>query len=119
MSKIIVQNDLGNIVVSDEVIAQLSGISAVESYGIVGMCSRSKLKDSIVELLGKDNISRGVEVHSEGDGVNIDLFVIVAYGIRVSEVAHNIMHKVKYIVESIVGIEVNSVNINVEGVRDK
>ena len=119
MSKIIVQNDLGNIVVSDEIIAQLSGMAAIESYGVVGMCSRSRLKDSIVELLGHDNIARGVEVSSEGDAIVIDLYIIVGYGNRVSEIAHNIMSRVKYSVESTVGIEVKSVNINVEGVRGK
>lgn len=117
MSKIIVSNDLGDIVVSIEVIARIAGMAAIECYGIVGMCSQSRIKDSIVELLGKDNISRGVEVIVKDDTIDIDLYIIVGYGTRVSVVAQNIMNKVKYVVENVVGVEVNSVNVNIEGVR--
>ncbi len=120
MTKLLNENDYGKITISEEVIARIAGVAAIESYGIVGMVSRSMVKDSFVELLGKDNVSRGVEIKSDDEeGLIINLYVIFAYGVRVSEVATNIMRKVKYIVESIVGIPVKSVNIHVEGVSQK
>ncbi len=120
MTRLLNNNEYGQIMISDDVIARIAGMAAIESYGIVGMVSRSMVRDSFVELLGRDNVSRGVEINSEDEeGLVINLYAIFAYGVRVSEVAYNIMRKVKYILESIVGVRVKSVNIHVEGVSQK
>lgn len=116
MSQIIL-NEIGRIEISEEAIATIAGVAALECYGLVGMCSRSRLKDNFVELLGRENLSRGVEVTINDDRVIIDLFIIVGYGTRISEVAQNVMDKVKYTVESLIGLQVDQVNVNVQGVR--
>lgn len=110
-------NERGKIHVSDDVIAVLAGSAALDCYGLVGMASRKQLKDGIAELLGRDNLSRGVEVRRETDGLHIDLYVIVSYGTKISEVAHNIQSKVKYVLDEIVGLHVDFVNVFVQGVR--
>ena len=89
----------------------------MECYGLVGMASRKQLKDGIAELLGRDNLSRGVEVRRENEEVHIDLYIIVSYGTKISEVAHNIQSKVKYVLNDVVGLKVDYVNIFVQGVR--
>jgi len=109
-------NTLGEVVISDEVIATLAGISAMECYGIVGMASK-RATDGIVELLGRDNLSKGVKVHTQGEEVIIDLFIIVEYGISIAAVAENIIDTVKYNVENFTGMNVKKVNVTVEGVR--
>ncbi len=116
MNRQIVNNEYGQIAINDEVIARIAGMAALESYGIVAMVSRSIVKDSIVQLLGKDNVAKGIRIESDEEGLIINLYAIFAYGVRVSEVATNVMSKVKYILESIVGVKVKSVNIHVEGV---
>jgi uncharacterized alkaline shock family protein YloU len=116
MGQVIV-NEFGQIVVSEETIATVAGIAALECYGLVGMCSRSRLKDNFVELLGMENLSRGVEVSLNDDKVIIDLFIIVSYGTKISEVAQNVMETVKYAVENLIGLKVDQVNVNVQGVR--
>ena len=112
-----IANDYGKIHISEEVVAILAGSAALECYGLVGMASRKQLKDGISELLGRENLSRGVEVHREGDVLHIDLHVIVSYGTKISEVAHNIQDKVKYVLNDIIGLDVAAVNIFVQGVR--
>ncbi|HOG52428.1 MAG TPA: Asp23/Gls24 family envelope stress response protein [Bacillota bacterium] len=107
---------LGQITISDDVIAAISGMAANESYGLVGMASRT-LTDGIADLLGIENISKGVEVKIDGDQVKINLFVIVEYGTRVTEVAKNVIDKVKYVVEAMTGLSVSEVKITVQGVR--
>ncbi|MFC5532354.1 Asp23/Gls24 family envelope stress response protein [Cohnella yongneupensis] len=107
----------GKIDVADQVIAVIAGSAALDCYGLVGMSSRKSLKDGIAELLGRENLSRGVEVRHEGEHVHLDLYVIVSYGTKISEVAHNIQSKVKYVLEEVVGLKVDFVNINVQGVR--
>jgi len=110
-------NEYGKIIITDEAVSSVAGVAALECYGLVGMCSRSRIRDGFIELLGKENLSRGVEVHVKGGSIVIDLFVIVGYGTKISEVAQNIMEKVKYVVETTVGMPVESVNVNVQGVR--
>lgn len=113
----IVENEMGKIEITKEVIATLAGISAIECYGLVGMASR-KMKDGISELLGRENLSKGVEVTVEEDGdLIIDLYIIVGYGTKISEVASNVISKVKYTLEEKLGITVKKVNVNVQGVR--
>jgi uncharacterized alkaline shock family protein YloU len=109
-------NQLGEVRISNEVLATLAGISAIGCYGIVGMASK-RATDGLVELLGSDNLSRGVKVTTHGNEVTIDLFIIVEYGISISAVAQNIIDTVKYNVEKLTGVTVNTVNIKVEGVR--
>ncbi|GIQ67698.1 Asp23/Gls24 family envelope stress response protein [Xylanibacillus composti] len=110
-------NESGKILVSDEVISVLAGSAALDCYGLVGMATRKQLKDGIAELLGRENLSRGVEVRRDADGVHIDLYIIVSYGTKISEVAHNIQVKVKYVLNEVVGLQVGAVNIFVQGVR--
>ncbi|MGI6357572.1 MAG: Asp23/Gls24 family envelope stress response protein [Bacillota bacterium] len=113
----VITNEIGQIIISDEVIATIAGIAALECYGLVGMCSRSKLKDNFVELLGRENLSRGVEVSVDDNHMEISLYIIVGYGTKISEVAQNVMDTVKYTVENLVGLQVDQVNVNVQGVR--
>ena len=109
-------NSLGEMVIADEVIATLAGVSAIECYGIVGMASK-RATDGIVELLGRENLSKGVRVHTQGDEIIVDLFIIVEYGISIAAVAENIIDTVKYNVENFTGMNVKKVNVTVEGVR--
>ena len=43
--------------------------------------------------------------------------VIVSYGVSISAVADNLIESVKYKVEEFTGMEVEKINIYVEGVR--
>ncbi|HOB21329.1 MAG: Asp23/Gls24 family envelope stress response protein [Firmicutes bacterium] len=109
-------NELGQINIADEVIGIIAGKAASECYGLVGMASR-RLQDGIAQLLGQDNLNRGVEVSIGEDGVNITLYIIVQYGVKISEVAHNVMERVRYTLDSMVGLHINKINIVVQGVR--
>ena len=104
----------GNVNISEDVISVIAGSAAMEVYGLVGMASRKQLKDGIAELLGRENLSRGVEVRRVQDALHIDLYIIVSYGTKISEVAHNIQVKVKYVLNEIVGLNVEQVNIFVQ-----
>lgn len=108
---------LGEINISPDAIAMVAGIAAMECYGVVGMASRS-LQDGIAELLrGRDNLTKGIEVAIERDEVTVDLFVVVEYGTRIKEVARNVIERVRYTIESQLGLAVSNVNVIVQGVR--
>ncbi|NLY47992.1 MAG: Asp23/Gls24 family envelope stress response protein [Clostridiales bacterium] len=109
--------DIGDIVIDNEVLAQYAGASAVECFGVVGMASVN-MKDGIVKLLKRDNLSHGVNVTIDEDNkITIDLHIIVSYGVSISAVADNLISNVKYNVEEFSGMEVKKINIFVEGVR--
>lgn len=112
-----INTSLGRIDVSNDVIATIAGGAAVDCYGLVGMASRKALKDGFTELLGKENLSRGVNVKDQEGQIEIDLYIIVSYGVKISEVAHNVQSKVKYTLNQTLGLDVTAVNVYIQGVR--
>ncbi len=108
--------DLGLVTVNDDVLVRVAGYATLECYGIVGMASK-RSTDGIVQLLGKENLGRGVKVRTSGDKVDIDLFIIVEYGISISAVAASIIETVKYKIEHLTGIPVGRINVCVEDIR--
>lgn len=112
-----ISTQIGQIDVAVEVIETLAGGAAMDCYGLVGMASRKQLKDGITELLRRDNLSKGVVVREEEEGIHIDMYIIVSYGTKISEVAHNVQSKVNYTLDQTLGLSASSVNIFVQGVR--
>lgn len=111
-----IQTDLGKLSLNEDVIATIAGIGATECYGVVGMVSR-RVSDGIADLLGRENLSRGVGVTVENGKAVITVNVIVSYGTRINEVARNIVERVKYAVETATGLKVQRVQVNVQGVK--
>lgn len=107
----------GHVTITNDVIATIAGGAAVECYGIVGMASKNQIKDGISEILRKENFARGVIVRQEDDHLHIDMYIIVSYGTKISEVAHNVQSQVKYTLGQSLGLSIDSVNIYIQGVR--
>ena len=111
-----IKNDIGTISISDDVLLKVVGYAVLECYGIVAMSSK-RAKDGIVEWLGRENLSKGVQIRNVGDMLDVDLFIVVEYGISIAEVCKTIVDQVRYKLESMTGVKVRRVNISVEGVR--
>lgn len=109
--------DLGTITIDPEVVAKYAGTVAVECFGIVGMAAVS-MKDGLVKLLKRESLTHGIQVEiSEENKLTINFHVIVSYGVSISAVSENLVNNVKYKVEEFTGMEVDKINIYVEGVR--
>ena len=112
-----IDTHMGSIVIDNNVIAQYAGTVAIECFGIVGMASVN-VKDGIVRLLKKESITTGIKVVANpNQKMTIDFHVIVAYGANIMAIADNLKTNVKYKVEKFTGLEIDKVNIIVEGVR--
>jgi uncharacterized alkaline shock family protein YloU len=111
-----IKTEMGKLVLSEEAIATIAGAAAIECYGVVGMAGR-KMTDGLSELLGMENLAKGVSVSIDGDQLYIELFVILGYGVKISEVARMIIDKVRYTVEKITGLKVSKVTVSVESIR--
>lgn len=104
-----------NLTISEEVIGIIAGLAAAEVEGVSGMTLG--FVDGINQILGTNKkYSKGVKIELEGDKVVIDLYVIVRYGVKIPDVAFSIQNSVKDSVESMTGLIVKSVNINVQGI---
>ena len=108
----------GRIEVFPSAVAAIAGHAALSCYGVTGMSARG-LRDGVAELLRRESVDRGVEVVEVESGLAIDLYVIVQYGMRISEVAHNLQETVKFEVERAVNVPVVEVNVNVQGVKEE
>lgn len=111
-----VKNEFGTVYITEDVMLKVVGYAALECYGIVAMSSK-RAKDGFVEWLGRENLSKGVQIRMVDDMVDVELFIIVEYGISIAEVCKTIVETVRYKLESMTGIKVRNVNITVEGMR--
>ncbi len=109
-------NELGYVSVTEEVLAIIAGTAAVECYGIVAMASK-RATDGLVELLGRENLSRGVRIRVAEDEVTVDLYVIVEYGVSIAAVARSAIENVRYSLDHLTGMRIGKVNVIVEGIR--
>jgi uncharacterized alkaline shock family protein YloU len=107
----------GRIEVFPSVVAAIAGHAATTCYGVMGMAARG-LRDGVAQRLRRDSLDRGVEVRETPDGLAIDVYVVVQYGTRITEVAHNLQETVRFDVERTVGVPVTQVNVTVQGVHD-
>ncbi len=104
--------DIGQVSVSAKVIAQVVGRVTAESYGIVGMAGRR-----FPRLPGRDRLTDGIEVKPCDGGVEIDLHVVVEYGLRLAEVAAMLRDRVVYEVQVQTGVTVAKVEVLIDDAR--
>jgi len=106
---------MGNIFVSHYALATIASQSALESYGVVGITGKN-IVNGIAKVLVKDP-TLGVNVNDADDGLIIDIFVVIEYGIRVQSVASSVSENIKYQIEKATGLNVLQVNVHVRGLR--
>ena len=109
-------SSMGTIQVSPRAITSIASEAVLRCYGVVGM-SAATLKDDIAEILQVENYHRGVGVKLVHGKIVIDLYVVVEYGTRISEVAQNMMESVKFAVERALSMQVAEVNVHIQGLR--
>ncbi|MBR2676668.1 MAG: Asp23/Gls24 family envelope stress response protein [Solobacterium sp.] len=107
----------GAISVTENAVASLAGGVITECYGVVGMASKKIIRDGWAELLKIENYSRGVVVKETDDGLEIDLYIIVSFGVKISEVVQEAQKKVKYVLEKSLSEPISCVNVYVQGVQ--
>lgn len=108
-------SELGRITISPRAIATIASHAALQSYGVVGMASKS-IVDGIARVIAQDP-RHGVEVRVIEDYLIIDVFVIIEYGTRISSVATSVANAVHYQVERSLAMTVASVNVHVQDLR--
>ena len=106
------QSDLGRITIAAEAIAQIVGHTAAECYGVVGMAGKG-----LKRRLTRDKLTQGIEVSGSGEGLRLDLHVVVEYGLNLAEVASSIRNRVVYEVDRLTGLPIRAVEVHIDDVR--
>ena len=112
-----IQTSAGTIEITNDVIATVVGGAATDVFGVVGMASKQVLKDGWAELLKKENYSKGVVIKNTDGMIDVDLYIIVSFGIKITETVKEAQKKVKYMLEKTLSQDIHSVNVFVQGVR--
>lgn len=106
----------GSIQIANDVLADLAGVAAMESYGVVGMASPT-LRDGVAQLLSGDKLRRGIQIVTTDDGAVVDLYVVIEHGTNLTEVSHNLANRVRYVLTNLADVPVASVDVHVQGVK--
>lgn len=106
----------GKFDVSPTAIATVATEAALASYGVVDMANRNAF-EIVIQKLSMDRSQRGVDVEVEDGRITVDLYVVIQYGTRISEVAQGVMNRVQYELEKVLGMPVKAVNVHVQDLR--
>ena len=110
------EETIGNIKISVDVVAKIAGIAASEIDGVSGM--HTSFVGGVAQKFGaKKNTTQGVKVEIEDNLTNIDLYLVVDYGVKIPELAWSVQETVKANVEAMTGLNVAAVNIHIEGIN--
>ena len=107
------RSGLGRISIAHDVVAQIVGHTAAECYGVVGMSARGR----VGRLLARGRETLGITIGGDGNGVTIELYVVVEYGLNLAEVAATIRSRIAYEVERLTGLPVAAVEVHIQDVR--
>ena len=107
----------GNVDIATDVIATVVGACTTEIFGVVGMTSKNAVKDNFRNILGQENYSKGVVVTTTDNQTIIGVYVVVSYGVKISEVAQNIQERIRFNLENQLGIVAAKVNVYVQNVK--
>ena len=108
---------LGKIEVMPNAIHTIATQAISECYGVVGITA-PRLHNGQAVLLPPEQRNAGVQVRLVDDQIIVEVFVALEYGLRMSEIAHNIMSSVKFSIEKMLGVPVAHVNVNIQGLGD-
>lgn len=111
------ENQTGTIRISDDVVATIAGLAALETPGVAAMSGG--ISEGLAKRLSGKNVQKGVSVEVGQLEAAIDLRVIVGFGSKIQEVCRHLQENVKEAVENMTGLNVVEVNVKVEGVAFK
>ena len=104
----------GTVNISEEVVAAIAALAVSEVEGVYGLSS--SFTADLAQLLGKKNMSKGVKLSIEENVVTVECFVVINYGVEIPAVAANIQDSVIGAVESMTGLKVAAVNVDICGI---
>lgn len=107
--------ELGAIRIHNSVIATIARLAALKVPGVVEMSG--SFAEGLASMVGKASFDRGIKVDMEDQKINLDLHIVIAFGVRIPQVAWRIQNDVRKAIEDMTGKKVGLINVIVQGVR--
>lgn len=108
----------GDLHVANDVLADVVGNAAMQCYGVVGMTAPNAA-DGIAKILPASRLRRGIVVTQAEEGVRVDLYIVVEYGINVSTVTRNLIDAVRFALTEYTRIPLAAIEVHVQGIKVK
>lgn len=109
------KQDLGNIEVAPEVLEIIASIAASDIEGVASM--RGNFASGVVERLGKKVHGKGVKTDLSEEGLMIDIFCVVNYGVSIPKTALKIQEQVRQTLHNMTSLQTQEVNVHITGVQ--
>lgn len=110
-------SNLGKVEIAPEVIEVITGIAASEVEGISQM--RGSFASDMAERFGKKSHGKGVKVELTENGILIDLYVVLNFGVSIPEVAQKLQTNIKQTIKNMTGLDIDEINVHVVGIQMK
>ncbi len=107
-------DELGEVKVSDDVVAIIAGLAATEVEGVSSMAGN--ITNEIVSKLGMKNLSKGIQIELIEGEVKVDVAINIAFGFNIPEVSEKVQEKVSTTIENMTGLKVAVVNVRIASV---
>ncbi len=118
MNIVQLENRFGHIEISQEYFSNLIGNAASSCFGVSEMVASDVAQGFRFLIQRKrDSLNKGVKVRTAGGQLIVDLHIVVAYGLNITETVKSIVSKVRYVVEEATGLQVKKVNVFVDGMK--
>ncbi len=105
----------GDLIVSEDVIADVAGHAALECYGVVGMAAPNAV-DGLAKILPQSRLRRGILVSTNEEGTSVSLYVILEHGVNINAVSTNLVEQVSFALKEFVP-NLAGVNVHVQGIK--
>lgn len=109
------EDNRGEVVIADEVIAVIAGLAAMEVEGVASMAGNATR--DLISKIGKKNLSKGVKIDVLEGVVTVIMTLNLKYGYNIMDISAKVQEKVKIAIENMTGFTVADVNIRVAGVE--
>ncbi|SFE23184.1 Uncharacterized conserved protein YloU, alkaline shock protein (Asp23) family [Paenibacillus algorifonticola] len=110
----LIQGVLGKITISKEVVSKIIGKTAIATAGVASMSTG--LVEGLAQKLTGNSLIGGIELKKADTGLDINLSIVVHYGIKMQEVCMELQRNVREAVEMFTGITIGSIHIKVHGI---
>ena len=107
------QTTLGKINITKNAIASLVADAALSCYGVVGLCK----KEDEVKIVSKKDYKRVIRINEEKTGYEVSFNIILALGVKVTEILRSVQKEVKYVVEHNCDVHISKINIYVQDLK--
>ena len=109
---------IGSICFTENFLGKLIGNAVTSCFGVAGMMPSSR-RQRLFGIVSRDEkLDKGIKVTGNADKINVEIHIMVTYGMNISAIAASITEKIKYVVFEATGITVNRVNVKVDGIKE-